>query len=65
MNDVHVSSGVLKDTASVSLKSLWYSDSTGNRSSLVDFLHHVFFSFNGSVLVNVMDRVLIWDEAWS
>jgi len=65
VNNVHVTSSVLVDTSCVSLKRIWNSDSASNRAALIDLLHHGLFTLNRSKLVNLIDTILVGDEAWA
>lgn len=44
MSLLHSSCGIMEDSTSVVVECRWDSNSTGNRSSLVDFLNHVLFT---------------------
>lgn len=63
MNDVSITGGVLVDTASVVFKGIGNSDTTGNRSTLVDLLHHGLLALDFTKLVNAIDEVLVGNEA--
>lgn len=63
MDNVLVTGGVFKYTRGVVLKSIRDSDTTGNRSTLVDFLHHGLLTRDLSVLVYLVSVVLIRNEA--
>ena len=63
VDNVGVTSLVTVNTASVVLKSLRNGDTTGNRTSLVDFLHHVLLTGDMTELINSVDEILVWDEA--
>jgi hypothetical protein len=65
MNNVLVSSGILIDTSSIAFERIGNCDTAGNRTSLVYFLHHVLFSRDLAKLVNIVDFVLVRDEAWA
>jgi len=51
------------DSVSVLKKGVGVSNSAGNRSTLENLLHHVFFASNGSVLFNLINVVLVRDVA--
>lgn len=63
VNNVLVTSGIFEDTRGVVLKSIGDGDTTCNRSTLVDLLHHGLLTRDLSVLVNLVSVVLIRDEA--
>jgi hypothetical protein len=65
MNNVLVSSGVLVDTSGIAFQRIGNCNTAGNRTSLVNFLHHVLLSRDLAKLVNVIDSVLVRDEAWA
>ena len=63
MNDIGISSGIVVNTASVTFQGVWDSNTASNWSSLMDFLHHLFFSRDLTVLVGVVDLVAVWGVA--
>jgi hypothetical protein len=64
VNLLLVSSGITVDSLSgEGLKGVRDGDSTGNRSTLCDFLHHVLLSLDVTVLVSSINLVLVGDEA--
>ena len=64
MNDIHISSLILKDTTGVVLEGVWNSDTTGNWTSLVDLLHHLLLAGNLTVLIDTIDLIGVWNKAW-
>jgi len=62
VNNVHITSCVLINASSITLKRVRYSDTACNGSTLVDFLHHGFFTRYWTKLINIVNSVLIWDE---
>ena len=63
MDDVDVTGGVTENATSVLFESVWDGNTAGNRSSLVDFLHHVLLTGDMTELINSVDEILVWDEA--
>ena len=59
MNNVLVTGGIFKDTAGVVFKGSRDSNTAGNGSSLIDFLHHGLFSLYSSKFSYVVNVVLI------
>jgi hypothetical protein len=62
--EADISSSVFINTASVVLKGLRYCNSASNRSSLIDFLDHVFFSGNFTEFFDSINVIGVWYEAW-
>jgi hypothetical protein len=63
VDNVGVTSLVAENAASVVLKSLRNGNTASNRSSLVDFLHHVLLTGDVTELINSVDEILVGDEA--
>lgn len=63
MDNVHVTGSVLVDSSSVVFKGLRYRDTAGDGASLVDLLHHVLLTLDGSELVDSVLVVGVRDEA--
>lgn len=63
VDNVLVTGFVFKDTRGVVLKSIRDGDTTSNRSTLVDLLHHSLLTRDLSVLVDLVSVVLVRNEA--
>jgi len=63
MNEINISSCVIENSTGVVFQSIWNSNTTGDRASLVDFLHHGFFSFDMAIFIRLIDFVIISNEA--
>jgi len=63
MDNIHIAGGVIEDSTGVVFKSIWDSNTTGKWSSLVNLLHHVLFTRDWTVLVNLVDKIGVWNEA--
>ena len=63
MDEVDISSGILVDSTSVLLKGVWYSDGASNRATLVDLLDHVGLTGDWGVLVDIVLKVGVGNEA--
>jgi hypothetical protein len=63
VDDVQISGLILEDTSSVILKSIGNGNTASNGSSLINFLHHSFFSRDVSILISVVDVIFIGGEA--
>jgi hypothetical protein len=63
VNNVLITGSILEDTAGIVFKGGRDSNTASNGSSLVDFLHHSFFSWDSSVLIDVVNVVLVRYEA--
>jgi len=63
VNQVLVASLVFVNTSSVLFERVGYCDSTSDRSTLVDLLHHVSLSLDVTVFFSAVDLVLIRNEA--
>ena len=59
VDDVLITSLILEDSTSVVLKGSWDSNTAGNWTSLVDFLHHLLLTRNLTVLISVVDLVVV------
>jgi len=62
MDDVHISGGVTEDSSLVGFESIGYGDTTSERSTLGNFLLHVFLTLDSGVLVDTVNLVVIGDE---
>jgi len=63
MDDILVMSGIIKDSRSVVFHIRGDGNTTSNWTSLINFLHHGLFTFKVSELFDLVNFVLIWDEA--
>jgi hypothetical protein len=63
MDNVLVTSLIFEDTRGVVLKSVRDSDTAGNRSTLVDLLHHGFLTRDLAILIDLVGIELIRDKA--
>lgn len=63
MNNVEVSGLIFVDTTLIGFQVIRYGNTASNRTSLVDFLHHGFFSLDLAELFDSVDEVLVLNEA--
>ena len=65
MSNLHFTSSIFENTTCITMKFGCSRNTTSNRSSLVDFLHHIFFSFDSAVLIYSINIVRVRNEAIS
>jgi hypothetical protein len=62
VDNVGVASCVTEDSTGVIFKCIWDSNTASNWSTLCDFLLHVRFSLNFTILFDLVVQILVWDE---
>jgi len=62
--NIDIACCVMVDSARIVLKSVWNSNTTCNRASLINFLHHFGFSCYFAVLISMEDLIRIWSVAF-
>jgi hypothetical protein len=63
VHGLQVSSGITENTAGVIFESLSYRNTTSDGTTLVDFLHHVCFGWDTTILLYFVDSILGWNNA--
>ena len=63
VDNIRVTCVITEDTTGVVLESIWDGDTASKGTSLVNLLHHIFFTGNFTVLLNTIGVILVRNEA--
>ena len=63
VDNFSVTSLITEDTTGVVLESIWDGDTASKGTSLIDLLHHIFFTSNFTVFINTVGVIIGWDVA--